>query len=55
MRIVDLKGSGFRDILPKLGAMALIGLFLNTWATLNYRKTALKTNCQSFVYMNSNI
>ncbi|HXB33739.1 MAG TPA: ABC transporter permease [Puia sp.] len=40
MRMVVLKGSGFSDILPKLGAMALIGLFLNTWAVLNYRKTA---------------
>lgn len=40
MRMVVLKGSGFSDILPKLGAMALIGLFLNTWAILNYRKTA---------------
>jgi ABC-2 type transport system permease protein len=40
MRMVVLKGSSFSDILPKLGAMALIGLFLNTWAILNYRKTA---------------
>ncbi len=40
MRMVVLKGSGFTDILPKLGALALIGLFLNTWAVLNYRKTA---------------
>jgi ABC-2 type transport system permease protein len=40
MRMVVLKGSGFSDILPKLGAMALIGLFLNTWAVLNYRKRA---------------
>jgi ABC-2 type transport system permease protein len=40
MRMVVLKGSGFSDILPKLGAMALIGLVLNTWAILNYRKTA---------------
>ncbi len=40
MRMVVLKGSGFSDILPKLGAMALIGLFLNTWAILNYRKRA---------------
>ncbi|HET6256593.1 MAG TPA: ABC transporter permease [Puia sp.] len=40
MRMVVLKGSGIGDILPKLGAMALIGLFLNTWAILNYRKTA---------------
>ena len=40
MRMVVLKGSGFSDILPKLGALAVIGLLLNTWAVLNYRKTA---------------
>lgn len=40
MRMVVLKGSGFSDILPKLGALVLIGIFLNTWAVLNYRKRA---------------
>ncbi|HEV3327438.1 MAG TPA: ABC transporter permease [Puia sp.] len=40
MRTVVLKGSGFSDIMPQLWAMAAIGLFLNTWAVLNYRKTA---------------
>jgi ABC-2 type transport system permease protein len=40
MRTVVLKGSGFSDIMPELWAMAGIGLFLNTWAILNYRKTA---------------
>lgn len=40
MRMVVLKGSGFSDILPKLGALLVIGLFLNTWAVLNYRKRA---------------
>jgi ABC-2 type transport system permease protein len=40
MRTVVLKGSGFSDIMPQLWAMAGIGLFLNTWAVLNYRKTA---------------
>jgi len=40
MRMVVLKGSGFSDILWPLTAMALIGLFLNTWAVLNYRKTS---------------
>ena len=40
MRMVVLKGSGFGDIMPELWAMALIGVFLNTWAVLNYRKTA---------------
>ncbi|WP_431211106.1 hypothetical protein ACQ86N_35055 [Puia sp. P3] len=40
MRMVVLKGSGFSDITWPLTAMALIGLFLNTWAVLNYRKTS---------------
>jgi ABC-2 type transport system permease protein len=39
MRMVVLKGSGWGDIAYPLGAMALIGLLLNTWAVLNYRKT----------------
>lgn len=39
MRMVVLKGSGIADIAWPLTAMALIGLFLNTWAVLNYRKT----------------
>src|SRR5260221_2015724 len=40
MRLVVLQGSGFRDILYPLAAMAIIGLVLNTWAVLNYRKTS---------------
>ena len=40
MRMVVLKGSGFGDVGYHLAAMAAIGLFLNTWAVLNYRKTA---------------
>lgn len=40
MRMVVLKGSGFGDIGYPLAAMAVIGLFLNTWAVLNYRKTS---------------
>ena len=39
MRMVVLKGSGFPDITYHLAAMAVIGLVLNTWAVLNYRKT----------------
>jgi len=39
MRMVVLKGSGFSDIAYHLAAMAVIGLVLNTWAVLNYRKT----------------
>jgi ABC-2 type transport system permease protein len=40
MRTVVLKGSGFSDITYHLAAMAVLGLILNTWAVLNYRKTA---------------
>lgn len=40
MRMVVLKGSGLSDITYDLGAMFVIGLVLNTWAILNYRKTA---------------
>ena len=40
MRMVVLKGSGFPDITYHLAAMAVIGLVLNAWAVLNYRKTA---------------
>ena len=40
MRMVVLKGSGFSDCAYHIGAIALIGLILNTWAVLNYRKTA---------------
>lgn len=40
MRMVVLKGSGLSDITYDLGAMAVLGLVLNGWAILNYRKTA---------------
>jgi ABC-2 type transport system permease protein len=40
MRTVVLKGSGFSDIMPELAWMAAIGIVLNGWAVLNYRKTA---------------
>lgn len=40
MRMVVLKGSSFPDITYHLAAMAVIGLVLNAWAVLNYRKTA---------------
>ena len=39
-RMVMLKGSGFGDIGYNLTAMFIIGLVLNVWAILNYRKTA---------------
>ena len=40
MRPVVLKGSGFGDILPEILWLLALGLVLNTWAVLNYRKTA---------------
>jgi len=39
MRMVILKGSGFKDILPQLGIIALMAIVLNTLAVFNYRKT----------------
>ncbi|WEK18121.1 MAG: ABC transporter permease [Candidatus Pedobacter colombiensis] len=38
MRMVILKGSGFKDILPQIGIMAIFALVFNTWAVLNYKK-----------------
>lgn len=38
MRMVVLKGSGFRDILPQLGSISIFAVILNSWAILNYRK-----------------
>ena len=40
MRAVVLKGSGFADIKYEIAWMVGIGIVLNTWAVLNYRKTA---------------
>lgn len=39
MRMIILKGSGWRDILPHAGSIALFAIVLNTWAVWNYRKT----------------
>ena len=39
MRPVVLKGSGFSDILPEILWLLGLGLVLNVWAVLNYRKT----------------
>ncbi len=39
MRMVVLKGSGWKDIFPQLWKILLFALVLNTWAILNYRKT----------------
>lgn len=38
MRMVYLKGSGFADLLPQLGALLLFVVFFNTWAVWSYRK-----------------
>jgi ABC-2 type transport system permease protein len=38
IRMVVLKGSGLRDILPHLGIISLFALFLNAWAIASYRK-----------------
>lgn len=40
MRMVVLKGSGLSDILPHIGAVILFAIVFNTWAVLNYKKTA---------------
>ncbi|MGZ4054886.1 MAG: ABC transporter permease [Bacteroidia bacterium] len=39
MRMIVIKGSGLHDILHHIWAVLLIGVVLNTWAVLNYRKT----------------
>ena len=39
MRMVVIKGSGLHDITHHIICVFLIGLVLNTWAILNYRKT----------------
>lgn len=38
LRLVLLKGSGLRDILPHFGVMAIMALVLNSVAIANYRK-----------------
>src|SRR6185369_10492305 len=40
MRLVVLKGSGFRDIMPDFIVIFVMAVFLNGWAVLNYRKTS---------------
>jgi ABC-2 type transport system permease protein len=39
MRMIILKGSGFRDIAKQLGIISLFAIVLNSWAVLNYKKT----------------
>jgi len=38
MRMVVLKGSGLRHILPHAGVIVVFAVILNTWAVVNYRK-----------------
>jgi ABC-2 type transport system permease protein len=40
MRMVMLKASGFREILPNLLAVAAMAVVLNVWAVVNYKKTS---------------
>jgi ABC-2 type transport system permease protein len=40
MRMVVVKGSGLRHILPHIGVIVVFALILNTWAILNYKKTS---------------
>lgn len=40
MRMIVLKGSGLRDILPHIGAVVTFALILNSWAVINYKKTS---------------
>ena len=40
MRMIMLKGSGLRDILPQLGIIAVFAVVFNSLAILNYRKTS---------------
>ncbi len=38
MRMVVLKGSSFKDILPQIYIITIFALVLNTWAVYNYKK-----------------
>ena len=40
MRMVVLKGSGLRHILPHIGIIIIFTIVLNGWAILNYKKTS---------------
>jgi len=40
MRLVLLKGSGFRDILPDFAVVIIMAMVLNGWAVFNYKKTS---------------
>lgn len=40
MRMVILKGSGWKDILPHFWKMAVFAVALNTWAVVSYKKVS---------------
>ncbi|MGP8216632.1 MAG: ABC transporter permease [Bacteroidia bacterium] len=40
MRMIVIKGSHFHDVLHHIGVVFLMGVILNVWAVLNYRKTS---------------
>jgi ABC-2 type transport system permease protein len=40
MRMIVLKGSGFKDIAKQLGTIGLFAIVLNIWAIINYKKTS---------------
>ncbi|MBN8860793.1 MAG: ABC transporter permease [Sphingobacteriales bacterium] len=40
IRMVVLKGSGFRDITPHLVKLGIFAIVLNGWAVFNYKKTS---------------
>ena len=40
MRMVILKGSRLKDVLPHLGIIALFAIVLNSLAMMNYKKTS---------------
>lgn len=40
MRMIILKGSGFKDIAKQLGTIGLFAAVLNSWAIINYKKTS---------------
>jgi ABC-2 type transport system permease protein len=39
MRMIVLKGSHFTDVMYQFGILFIMGIVLNTWAVINYRKT----------------
>jgi len=40
IRMVILKGSGFKDVLPHIIKLGIFAVVLNSWAVFNYKKTS---------------